>query len=305
MIHFYYGENSLGIRRQVDLVTSKFAEKYGAENVARLDAGDVDKVLGELVNVGLFANNRLIILSGVFDNKTLMEKLPDAMPRVADETDVVIIEPKPDKRTKLFKNLKDNYKVKEFALPEKKNLQKFLQQFVADEAAAQKVEIKPDVTEFFISYCGGDMWRIAGEIAKFKSLDKAMTKANIEKFVEPDLEVSVFQLLDDLFAGRRDKVLGQLQSLRKTEDPNKFLGLLASQVFALAAASHSDKPPNQTSADIGVHPFVVSKMFPVARRITPAEVAKIAKIIAETDAKAKLSSQDDAWTLIELAMNKI
>jgi len=303
MIHFYYGENDFALRRQVNAVTEKFAAKYGAENISRIDAAEIDpqQLIAEIVNINLFAPNRLIVLSGLAKNKTILDALSGNLNRVPDTTELVIIDPKPDKRTKIFKSIEKNAKSREFSPLKNYEIEKF----VIDEAANQKVEIKRDAVSELVAYTGGDQWRIASEIAKFRALDKVITIESVREIVEPDLAVNVFQLLDDVFNKRRDAAKAGLDRARQTEDANKFLGLLASQVYALAATVNAGgQSPNQIAADIGAHPFVVSKMQSIARHMTAQDVARISQIVAETDAKMK-STGADPWVLIELALAKM
>jgi DNA polymerase III delta subunit len=83
------------------------------------------------------------------------------------------------------------------------------------------------------------------------------------------------------------------------------MGLLASQIFALATAVHADgKKSAEVASDMSVHPFVMSKMYAAARKMSPRDIKRITKIVAETDAKMK-STGADPWTLVELALVKI
>lgn len=303
MISFYYGDNDFIIKRQVDALVQKFAEKYGAENVSRIDGADIEaqELLAEIVNINLFALHRLVVLDRASKNKYSWEVLGDNLSRVPDETELIIVDTNPDKRTKTFKKLKINAKTHELKQPKDYELS----DFVRREAAEQKVEIKPDAVGELIAYTGGDQWRIASEIAKFRALDKLVTADLVRQFVEPELSANAFKLLDDLLNSRRDAARHELAKLRQTEDANKFFGLLASQIFALAAAVNADsKKPAEIAADLGVHPFMMQKTCAIARKISPRDVERIAKIIADTDIKIK-STGVDPWTLIEIAVGKI
>jgi DNA polymerase III, delta subunit len=300
MIHFYYGEDSLSLKRKIDTATKSFSVKYGAENVSQIDAteANIDNVLSELVNIGLFSANRLIILRNVFANKYFCEKLEETLPRVADETEIVIVEPKPDRRTKLYKILTKNYKSKDFVLD------KNVANFAMDEANSKKVEIDRSGIDELILYTGGDRWRIASEIEKFAAINKLVTRDLVHDNVEPELQASAFNLLDNLLAGRREKVFEELSKLRIQEDANKFFGLLSSQIYALAVAANSEeKTSSEAAKETGVHPFVLSKMLQATNRISKEDVKRYSKIISETDEKIK-ASKTDAWTLVELAISR-
>lgn len=303
MIHLYFGENDFEIRRQIDSVTTKFAEKYGLYSITKIDAltTDPQNLLAEIVNVNLFTENRLIVLTNATKNKSVWAMLGENLARIPSETELIIIEPSPDKRTKTFRELQKTAKIREFKLPKNRDLT----EFIISEAANSRVEIKRDAVDELIIYTGGNPWRITSEIAKFKALNQVMTRELIQNLVEPELSASAFKVLDNLLSGKREEVNSELSKLRQVEDANRFLGLLASQIFALAAAVASKNHSNsEVAKETGTHPFVMDKMFVTARRIDQREIQRISKIVAETDAKMK-STGADPWTLIEIALSKI
>jgi DNA polymerase-3 subunit delta len=303
MIYFYYGENDLGIKRQVAAVTKKFAAKYRAENIARLDGSNIDaqKLVVEIVNMNLFAPNRLIVLTDTSKNKPAWTALGENLTRVPAETELVIVEPSPDKRTKTFKQLSKLARTRQFASLKNQDLV----DFVLREAADSRVEIKRPAADELIIYTGGDPWRIASEISKFRALDRVVTVEAVRATVEPVLEASAFKLLDDLMSGRRDAALAELSQLRRSEDANRFFGLLSSQILALAVAVNSGgKNSAEIARETGIHSFVISKMLTAARRLSPRDVRKMSLILAETDAKLTTTSGADPWVLIEVAISK-
>ena len=303
MIHYFYGTNDLGIFRAVNEFREKFIKKYDTESVVKLDVASIpsQKIMSEIINVNLFSPNRLIILSGVAENKTFSESLLENLLRIPDDVELVIIEPSPDKRTKTFKELVKKCNACEFRLPKDYDMVKF----TLNEANNNRVEIKRDAVDELIIYTDGNPWRIASEIAKFKTLGKLVTVRLVQELVEPELTASAFLLMDCLLSGDRDKAAEELAKLRKIEKAEKFFGLLSSQVFALAIAVNANGRSSQNVAsETNIHPFVMGKMFIVARRVNEKEIKRITRIIAETDNKLK-STGIDPWTLIELAISKI
>ena len=299
MIRFYYGDNDFAITRQVSLIKDQFSKQYGAEDVVRLSStADAEKVFTELTSVGLFSTKRLVILDSVFSDKTLTEKLPDVLKIVNDDTDLIIIDRKPDKRTKLYKMLISG-EAEEFLVP------KNLNQFAGDEALRQNVKISKEAISDLIVYTNGDAWRISNEIAKLKSLKQDITQQHIEKYVEPDLVVDVFSVLDSLFSGQKKEAINRVSLLEQSEDPNPFFALLASQIFVLSAIKSSTKPLSVVAKDMNVHPYVLSKMQNTARKVSMARVSEISKYISKTDMDIKRFNREDAWSLIKLVIGKI
>ena len=104
MITVLTGDNSFELTRAIDEIVRTFdgvAEKF--------EGGDLElSQLPDLLQGGtLFASERLVIVREVSENKALWDALPDWLGRVSDDVHVVLIEPKPDKRTKTFKDPND------------------------------------------------------------------------------------------------------------------------------------------------------------------------------------------------------
>ena len=307
MIYFFYGENDYEIRQQVDLLSAKFLAKYGADALTKIECSEIDtqKLVGEIVNINMFAPNRLMVLTGLENNKSAWASVAENLARIPDETSVIISVKSPDKRTKAFKDLQKTAKSQEFKFLKGRELNDWLMQRLNSE----KLEFERDAVDELIRITSGDQWRMSTEVAKFAALNKVVTVELIRQFVEPDLENNAFSILGLTLNNRREQATIDLKNLRTSEDPNKFFGLLASQIFALSATIHSQNP-SQTASELKIHPFQLSKMTDLARRLgdkrqQQRKIRRILEILAKTDAKMKLSHPDDSWTLIELALARI
>ena len=305
VIHFFYGDNDFALKRAVDELTAKFAAECGVDAVTKIDAvgGEPRQLLAEILNVSLFAPRRLLVVKDANDNGEFWRSLGDNLARLADgPNDVLLLAAAPDRRTKTFKSLLQIADVREFAPLKHFEIIKWIQ----TEAAAQHVQLQSDAAEELAAACGDDQWRIYNELQKLAELGRAVDKKCVREFVEPDLAANAFSVLEQALGGRTVAAAAELQKLRQLEDANKFLGLLASQVFALAAAVFSG---DAAAKDLKIHPFQLAKMRDLARELgsaaeQKARVKKCVQLLAETDAKMKTSSGDD-WTLIELALAKI
>lgn len=307
MIYFFYGENDYEIRQQVDLLSAKFLAKYGADALTKIECSEIDtqKLVGEIVNINMFAPNRLMVLTGLENNKSAWASVAENLSRIPDETSVIISVKSPDKRTKAFKDLQKTAKSQEFKFLKGRELNDWLMQRLNSE----KLEFERDAVDELIRITSGDQWRMSTEVAKFAALNKVVTVELIRQFVEPDLENNAFSILELTLNNRREQATIDLKNLRTSEDPNKFFGLLASQIFALSATIYSQNP-SQTASELKIHPFQLSKMTDLARRLgdkrqQQRKIRRILEILAKTDAKMKLSHPDDSWTLIELALARI
>jgi DNA polymerase-3 subunit delta len=309
MIYFYHGENKFALGRQVDNVIAKFSEQHGVDAITRLDASEttVQNLIAEIVNVNMFAPRRLIIVRGFENAGDSWEKIGENLDRVSDETDLLIVASKPDKRTKTYKNLLKVAKTREFPLLKPYELKSWL----LDET--KTIKIDADAIDELLLITGGEddqQARLSAEIAKFQVLKKPVDVDLMRQIVEPNLATNAFAILNLAITGKSQELAAELKNLRTSgEDANKFFGLIASQVFALAAAVFADSSAD-TARNLKIHPFQLSKMRDLARELgdlatAKRRVKKITKILADTDAKMKMSRADVAWDMVGLALVKI
>lgn len=311
MIYFYYGENKFAINRQIDGLLQIFCDKHDASGVTKLDASEMEpqNLIAEIVNLNMFVPHRLIIARGFENARAAWEKIGENLDRVPDETDLVIVAGKPDKRTKTYKNLLKSAKTREFPILKSYELKSWL----VDEMIAVRVKIDAEAVEELLTITSGEsdqQTRLATEITKFQVLGKTVNVELVRQVVEPNLATNAFTILNLAITGKRQEVAVELERLQGSgEDANKFFGLLASQVFALAAVIFAGSDA-ETARRLKIHPFQLSKMQDLARGLgdlatAKRRVKKITRVLAETDAKMKLSRADEAWTLVETALARI
>jgi len=310
VIYLYHGENEFALQRQIEVVTAKFAEQYDQAAITRLDASEIEpqNLLAEIVNINMFAPRRLIIIKDAEKNKATWDMLGENLTRVPDETDLIIVAAKPDKRTKTYKDLLKFAKVREFT-----NLKPHeIKNWLSEEMRASGIKTDTRAIDELITATAGDsdqQARLAAEIAKFQVLGRPVDVDLVRQVVEPNLATNAFEILGLAIRGDRRRVTAELKQLRESgEDANKFFGLLTSQVFAMATAVFAGSDA-ETAKKMKIHPFQLSKMRDLASQLGDVvmrkrRIAKITEIFAAADAKMK-SSGGDPWVIIELMLAKL
>ena len=298
MITLITGDNTFEITRQLAQIEAK--EGIAAE---RIDASLLDiKQLPDLLMGGtLFADKRLVVMKNMSDNKALWPVFYEWLPRISDDINVVLVEPKPDKRTVTYKELKKLATVIECTLWTERDTA-YAEKWVIEQAAANAMTLGRKEVALLVRRVGVDQWQLADALEKLQ-LAGAHDQATIEQVIDAHPSENVFNLFDAALRGDRAKVVSMLGTLQLTDDPYRLFGLLAGQAFQVAAVAVADQQA-PIAADFGVHPYAVSKLKDGTKRLGKSGAKKVIAAFATADDDIKLS-RADPWLLIERALLQV
>jgi len=299
MITLLIGENSFENERKLREIKSQFD---GVSEI--VDGAEIElKQLPDLLmGVTLFSSNRLVVIKRLSENKTLWNGFESWIPRVSDDIHLVIIEPKPDKRTKTFKELQKVANVYEAqAWTERDTLK--AEQWVVKEAQMLGFSLDKKSAQILVARVGADQWQLYRALEKLAVVDE-VTPLVIEELIEANPLENVFNLFEAALRGDVRRVKQMIETLELTEDAYRLFGLLSSQAFQLAALSVSEKPSADVAKELGAHPFALSKLAPHAKKLGKGGARRVIAIFAEADSGMKTSA-GDPWLLLERALVKV
>lgn len=298
MITLLTGENSFELKRALDDIALAFDG-----HAEKIDGSDLElSRLPELLSgMTLFADKRLVIITHLSENKMIWDVFPDWVPKIEDDIHVVLVEQKPDKRTRTFKELKKGANVHEFSMwSDRDSLA--AESWVVSEAKRQGFTLDRKSAQVLVNRIGHDQWALYHALQKLAVLDEVSPEV-IETIIEATPSENVFNLLDAALRGDVRRIAMMIQSLQRSQDPYMTFGLLSGQVFQLAALAVSEKSSGEVAGDIGAHPYALSKLSPHAKRVGRSGARKMIAIFAEADTAMK-SSSVNPWLLIERALIK-
>lgn len=298
MITILSGENNFEVTRAIKKLVDAFD---GASE--KIDGSELDKkqLPDLLAGATLFADKRLIIIKNLSENKPLWTDFADFLPRISDDIHVVLVEQKPDKRTKTYKELQKVANAQEFIVWTERDTKK-AEEWVIKEAAQLDFTLDKKSAETLIRRVGVDQWQLFGALEKLSLVDE-ITPAVIENIIEANPTENVFHLFDAALKGDRVKVQQMIRTLQLTEDPYRLFGLLSGQVFQLTALVVGERPSGEVAKDIGVHPYALSQLSSHAKNLGKTKAKKIVNSFAEADADMK-SLGIEPWILVERALLK-
>lgn len=293
MIYFLTGPNSYKRHQKLAELINNFTEAYGAHGIERYDGEKLaPQQLSEIMQAAsLFAQNRLVILRDISANKSIWEFLGENLDLVDDTTQLVVVEPAADKRTKAYKQLQKQAEVIECNEPAENELQGWV---------GKELSVDGSIARHLVEKVGADQQRLSSEIAKLAEHEQ-ITKELIDDLVVPSTVSNVFALLDAIFAHRPADTKAWIDKLRQNEDPYLLFGLLAKQIFVFAVlfAAKQDKINDvQVAKDFKLSPYTIKKLSGAVRSADKAQVASMCEEIAKCDTKIK-STGADPWLLLE------
>lgn len=297
MITLLTGENSYEIDHELKQLVANFdgtAEKFDGEGL------EVRQLPDLLAGMSLFAEKRLVIIRNLSDNKSVWGELPVFLERISDDVHLVLVEPKPDKRTSVYKALQKASEVHEYKPWTERDTAK-AEQWVKEQAKVHGLTLTPNLVRLLVARVGVDQWRLTHAMDKLSVLDK-VTEEVIKDVIEAQPSENVFVLFETALKGDQAHMHSMLQTLAVTEDPYQVFGLLSGQVFQLAALALAPAGAN-VAKDIGAHPFVLSKLQPYAKKLGMPTIKHIVQVFTEADEAMKTSSIDP-WLAIERALFK-
>ena len=209
---------------------------------------------------------------------------------------------KPDKRLKkLWEAVEGNGCIVEFA----KQGQRDLIAWIIRHFAANKKRISTELCAYLIDITDGTMTALNGEIDKICAYSGAdeIKKSDIDAVTEPVLDAVVFQMTDQLSAGRYDQAMQKLQALLKMQqEPLAILGAVGGHFRRLSAARtllDNGKSAFDLQKLCGIPDYPARKTMDAARRVTPGFCRIAAQLVLETDYRMK-TSFDEQERLLEL-----
>lgn len=305
MINLVVGPNRFLASELIDNLNKKVGGEY-----SRLDGVDIDLVqFTDLVaGASLFSTKKVVVIDDLSDNKSIWDKLPEYIERISDDTTLVLVEQKIDRRTKTFKELAkkvklvlaDNWTLRDRGLAEEWTNQraKSIGLKLNNSSIRQIVE-RSMLTDSNSNQATIDQQRIATALETL-SLSEQVNDDVIATVLPPSSMDNVFDLTKLALSGDTEELLAEIESLSRHEDVHKVFGLLVSQWTQLMALSLTTKSSDEVARDIGAHPFVMKKLSEFRGRISRHKLTKVTHKMAELDELMKTTGLDP-WLAVERA----
>lgn len=287
MIVTLAGENAFGLGAELSKLTAAFLAEHDEFGIERLDGEEAEysRLAEALTSLPFLADKKLIVLRRPSANKEFTEHAEALLNNIPDTTDVVIIEPKLDKRLAYYKLLKKQTDFREFKELDEPGMARWL----VAEAAARKGKITQADATYLVHRVGANQQLLANELEKLLLHSAHISRQSIELLTEATPQSTIFELLEAAFAGNRKRTMQLYKEQRVLKvEPPQIVAMLAWQLHVIALIKAAQgRTAEQIAAEAKLSPYVVKKSQGIARGLTLAELKTLVSDLLAIDVRSK------------------
>ena len=259
---------------------------------------------GELIDLAetlpFLAERRVLIVenSGLF--KKGGEQLADYIKGIPDTAYFVFVEAETDKRSRLYKAVKEIGRVTEFGVQDENTLQRW----IAGLAAKEKKQMAAGDIRYFLEKTGTDMANIRTELEKLfcYALEKErITAEDIDAVCTRKITNQIFDMVGAVADKNQKKALELYYDLLALkEPPMRILFLIARQFNLLMQVKECRKKGYDNrviSEKTGLHSFVVGKYAAQASRFEMSALKDAVRASVEAEERVKTGKMNDVMSV--------
>lgn len=292
MIEVLTGENIFALRRELTALTDAFVSVHGDIAVERLDGEEADfqRLQEGLQSLPFLASRKLVIARTPGVNKQFVEHIESVIDGIPETTDLIIVEPKLDKRSNYYKVLKQKTDLREFRLLDESGLALWLVAIAKEQGGS----LGHADARFLIERVGTDQQLLERELEKLLTYDAAVTHHTIELLTESASQSKIFDLLEAAFAGRPDRTLALYREQREQRvDPSQIIALLGWQLKIMAIVKAAGRRNTvDIIRDAKLSSFTVQKAQRLTHRISLNTIKVLVSELLALDVRSKRENVD-------------
>jgi DNA polymerase-3 subunit delta len=273
-------------------LVADFVTTYGDIALERLDGEEAsfERIQESLQSPPFLAERKMVTLRTPGVNKQFTERIEDLLKALPDTTDVLVVEPKLDKRSSYYKFLKKATDYREFAELDEGGLVNWLR----EEAIAAGGQLSAADARFLVERIGANQQLLSNELQKLLLFDPHVAKDTITALTEPSPQSTIFELLEVAFAGDVKRSLELYRDQRDQRvEPAQIIAMLTWQLRVLAYIKASaGRPVDVVAREAKLNPFVLRKSQATAGRLSFGRLKRLVADLLLIDVRSKRENID-------------
>ncbi|QQS20297.1 DNA polymerase III subunit delta [Candidatus Saccharibacteria bacterium] len=305
MITTLTGENEVERAAELRRRVADFEKEYGDMAVERVDGEEAsyDRMCEAVQSLPFLVSRKLVVLRAPSANSEFTDKFEDFLNAAADTNDVIIIEPKLDKRFGYYKRLKKLTEFREFPVLDANGLVRFAVRYTKEQGGT----LTTNDANLLVERVGISQISLQNEIDKLLTYSTNVTKESIELLTEKTPQSSIFDLVDAAFRGDKKRTMAMYAEQRALKvDPKQIVGMLAWQLHVLALVKTAkNRSADDIAREAKLNPYVVRKTQHLSQNLSLVRLKQLVTMLREFDIRMKTEGvmPDDLmrYYLIQLA----
>lgn len=297
-VYLLYGEETYLKRQYKQKLRQALAAVDDTMNVALYEGKNINP--GEIIDLAetlpFFAEHRLIILENTGMFKNSCEELADYIKHITDTTCLVFVEEEVDKRGKMYKAVKNNGRVVEFA----RQTDALLTKWILSRLKREGKKITQSDMQLLLEKTGNDMENIDKELEKLfcYTLGRdVITAEDLEAVCVPKITGKIFEMVDKIAQKQQKQALDLYYDLLALQEPPmRILFLIARQFQILLQVKELRKQGYENAliaSKAGIPGFAVRKDLAQAERFTAGQLREAVADCVQTEEDVKTGNLND------------
>ncbi len=288
--YLLYGEEAYLRRQYRDRLRSALVPTGDTMNYHYFEGKNINPL--ELIDLAetmpFLAEWRVIFVenSGFF--KKPQEKLAEYLKEPASSVRFVFVETEVDKRSRMYKTVKDIGRAVEFGGQNEAVLKKWILVLLKKEGK----RITEQGLQYFLQKVGTDMENICRELEKLFSYTlgrEGITESDIDAVCVRQVSNQIFDMVEAIALRRQERALALYYDLLSLKEPPMLL-----QVKELKKKGYDDKRIGEKT---GLHGFIVKKYVSQASRFAKEELREALTACVEADEAVKTGRMNDVMSV--------
>jgi DNA polymerase-3 subunit delta len=310
MVIFLYGPDTFRSRQKLNEIIERYKKIH--KSGLSLKFFDFEKDSFEdfrdtLKSSSMFREKKLLVLKNLFSNRKVENDFLKNLKEISKSKEIILVyEKEIDEKSPLAKELKKEAKFQNFELLEGERLKNWVKR----EFQKYQAKISNEAIQKLINYVGSDLWQMENEIKKLVNFrDKKEIKIkDIELLVKPKIETDIFKTIDAIAAKNKKRALSLIKEhLQVGDSPTYLLAMINFQfrnLLMIRDLIERGKSLTNILRELDLHPFLIKKIYFLAKKFSLEDLKKIYQKIFETDLGIK-TGKVDPETALDLLITEI
>lgn len=297
-IYLLYGTEDYLRGQYRDKLRRAMIEDDSSMNYNYFEGKDVDvaKVIDISETMPFLSDKRVIVIENSNFFKTSQEQMAEYLKNVPEDTYFIFCEKEVDKRSKMFKTVKNEGYISEFGEQDEATLKRWVLSLVGKEGK----QISARALELFLEKTGNEMENIQREFEKLAcyTLEKdAIMPEDVEMICTERLQNRIFEMIENIAHKNQKKALDLYYDLIALKEPPMRILFLIARQFNLLLQTKVLLQKRYDNRVIGeklsLSPFIAKKYMAQAVKFDLSKLREALEACVQTEEDIKTGKMTD------------